>query len=471
MKLYFEIIKALYLKYIRKMNTGIVIKKFCEKMGIVYIKFAQMLATQNIGDIFNEKDRLLLSSICDNCKPIEFEQIANIIENEYKKSIQELFIEIDKNPLGSASISQVHKAKLKSGDIVAVKVKRKDITDGIEKDIKRIKSLVHKFGRFVNFKNFIGGDKALELYLKWIYEETDFVHEKENIKTYSLFANSVNGKVANTKNIKVPKLYEELCTKNIIVMEYIDSPTINHIELNTKNSEVISNALNSYLQLSFYALLNDKKIVFHGDPHGGNIYIDSDYNIGFLDMGLIFELSEEDSKLTKDFFLAAYSGNYKKIYDLLEPYCKINSDSKEKLINDIKEYCENVKTKPITSYFMDMVNICLRYEVAPPNFLFCMAKAFVCLGGINTFSKNVVKATDLLKEQTIEYFIRLGMMDSKRLAVKGIKLTPKLLENTCKYGIVNGMAKEVIAIEEIKSDLKLMLEHYEDALNVLKFVE
>ena len=82
MKLYFEIIKALYLKYIRKMNTGIVIKNLCEKMGIVYIKFAQMLATQNIGNIFNEEDRQLLSSICDNCKPIEFTQITNMIEME-----------------------------------------------------------------------------------------------------------------------------------------------------------------------------------------------------------------------------------------------------------------------------------------------------------------------------------------------------------------------------------------------------
>ena len=471
MKLYFEIIKALYLKYIRKMNTGIVIKNFCEKMGIVYIKFAQMLATQNIGNIFKEEDRQLLSSICDNCKPIEFSQITNIIEKEYKKTVKEIFIEIDKNPLGSASISQVHKAKLRNGDIVAVKVKRKDITDGIEKDIKKIKKLVHRFGKFVNFKNFIGGDKALELYLKWIYEETDFVHEKENIKTYSLFANSVNGKVENTKNIKTPKIYEELCTENIIVMEYIDSNTINHIELNTENRKIIAKALNDYLQLSFYALFNDKKIVFHGDPHGGNIYIDSNGNIGFLDMGLIFELTQEDSKLTKDFFLAVYSGNDKKIYDLLEPYCKINEHDKQKLINDIKQYCKNIKVKPVTSYFIDMVNICLKYEVVPPNFLFCMAKAFVCLGGINTFSKNIVKATELLKEQTIEYFIRLGIEDSKKLTLKGVKLTPKLLENTCKYGIVNGVAKEVVAIEEMKSDLKLMLEHYEDALNVLKFVQ
>ena len=65
MKLYYEIIKLLYRKYIRGCNTGEVIKDFCEKMGIVYIKLAQILATQNFGDLFTEEDRKILSSICD----------------------------------------------------------------------------------------------------------------------------------------------------------------------------------------------------------------------------------------------------------------------------------------------------------------------------------------------------------------------------------------------------------------------
>ena len=75
MKLYFEIVKLLFNKYVRRRNTGVVIKEFCEKMGVVYIKFAQILATQNYGNLFTEEDRQLLSSICDDVNPISFEKI------------------------------------------------------------------------------------------------------------------------------------------------------------------------------------------------------------------------------------------------------------------------------------------------------------------------------------------------------------------------------------------------------------
>ena len=209
----------------------------------------------------------------------------------------EIFLSIDPNPIGSASISQVHKAILKNGDIVAIKIKRKDITDNIDNDIKQIKKLALKYGKYIGLKNKIASKKVLDLYLNWIYEETDFINEKENIIKYTEFAKSVNNKVENTKLIKVPKVYEKLCTENIIVMEYIEDKTINHLSLDECNKKRIAEGLNSYIKSSFYALLNQKTVIFHGDPHNGNIYLDKDGNIGFLDMGNTFELSKKDAKL------------------------------------------------------------------------------------------------------------------------------------------------------------------------------
>lgn len=185
---------------------------------------------------------------------------------------------------------------------MAIKIKRKDITSTINEDINRIRKIVHRFGKFVNFSNFTGGDHALDLYLEWIEQETDFAHEKENIKVYQNFADSVNGKVSGTKKIKVPKLYEEYCTDNIIVMEFIRTQTVNKLELTDENKTKITTALNSYIRSSFWALFNDKQIVFHGDPHSGNICIDEDNNICFLDMGLLCVLSDEDAKLCRNFF-------------------------------------------------------------------------------------------------------------------------------------------------------------------------
>lgn len=262
-------------------------------MGTTYIKLAQILAMQNFGNLFTEEDRACLSSICDNCNPISYKKIEKIIEKEYGCPVKKKFRKIYEEPVGSASISQVHKAVLKNGKVVAIKVKRKDVAKHIEKDIKQIRRFIHRFGRLVKFQNYLGSDAALNLYLSWILEETNFEREQRNILRYYQFAKSVNGKIENSRRIVVPRVYKNLCTKNIIVMQFIFSKTINQLDFTKENKMQIKSALNDYISLSFYALLHQMPVVFHGDPHGGNIYLDKYGNVGFLDMGLIFELSSE----------------------------------------------------------------------------------------------------------------------------------------------------------------------------------
>ncbi|MCI8778952.1 MAG: AarF/ABC1/UbiB kinase family protein [Bacilli bacterium] len=467
MKLYLEIIKLLINKYIKRYGTGKAIKILCEHMGITYIKLAQMLATQNYGDLFKEEDRQLLSSICDNCNPIPFEDIQEILRAEYNEELNNLFTTIDREPIGSASVSQVHKAILKNGEMVAIKIKRKDITDNLYKDIEQMRSIVNRFGKLVNFNNLIGKDRALDLYIKWIYDEIDFEHEKENIKLYQSFANSVNGKVPNTKNIKIPKLYENLCTKNIIVMEYIDCKTLNKMELNAENTEKIASAINSYIKLSFEALLHNEMVVFHGDPHSGNIYIDNNGDIGFLDMGLLFELSKTDVKIVQQFFINAYLGDYDKLLELLMPYAKISAIEKEQFKEDIKSYCHEVKTKDITCYFTDVINICLKYEFLPPDFLFCMAKSLICLNGINKFSNNQTKAIELLQEQVANFFIARSYNDIKKLIIDNGSAIPHVLKSIYNFGIVNGLTNELPTIQKVDNDLKTTLLNFKEMLKLL----
>lgn len=467
MKLYIQAIKLLFKKFILRRNNGIVIKDFSEKMGIVYIKLAQMLATQNFGNLFTEKDRKMLSSICDNCNPISYDEIEKILKQEYGTNLDNVFNFIEKNPVGSASVSQVHRAILKTGEEVAIKIKRKDITRTIDEDIKQIRKIIRRFGKFVNFSNFTGGDHALDLYLEWIQQETDFTHEKENIKVYQNFANSVNGKVNGTKKIKVPKLYEKYCTDNIIVMEFIRTQTVNKLELTDENKLKITTALNSYIKSSFWALFNDKQIVFHGDPHSGNICIDEDNNICFLDMGLLCVLSENDAKLCRNFFLTVYSGNYEKLYDMLVSYGDMSEEKRKSFKDDCKKYCEDIKKKEVTYYFIDMVNVCLNYEFVPPNFLFNMAKAFVCLNGISNFSDNKCTARKLLQEQTMEFLVKRSLKDCKSIVIDSLHIAPKTLENISQYGLVNTIAK-ITTSSELKRDIRQSLENLREMVDLAK---
>lgn len=468
MKLYIQMIKLLFNKFIMGKNNGIIIKEFSEKMGIVYIKLAQILATQNYGNLFTEKDRKMLSSICDDCNPISYNEIEEILRAEYKRDLDNIFSFIDKKPVGSASISQVHRAVLKNGEEVAIKVRRKDISKTIEEDIKKIRGIIHRFGKVVNFSNFTGGDHALNLYLEWIRQETDFKNEIENIKIYQNFLNTVNGKVNNTKKIEVPKLYEEYCTNNVIVMEFIKTKTINKTQLTEENKSKIIKAINSYLRSSFWAMFNDKQLVFHGDPHSGNICIDESGNICFLDMGLLCVLSDSDLKLCRKFFLTAYSGNYEKLYEMLVIYGNMSEENKLSFKEDCKRYCKSRNEKDVTYYFIDMINICLNYEIVPPDFLFSMTKAFFCINGISNFSNNKCTAKELLQEQVMEFMIKRSLKDCKAIIIDSLSITPKAFENTIQYGLVNTITK-VSANSELKRDIINSIENLKEMLELAKY--
>lgn len=105
MRLYFYGLVMVIKKFILRKNTGECIRSFVEKMGVVYIKFAQMLAMQNVGNLFIEEDRVKLSKICDHINPISFKKIRKQIEKEYGCKIENKFKKVFEEPVGSASIS------------------------------------------------------------------------------------------------------------------------------------------------------------------------------------------------------------------------------------------------------------------------------------------------------------------------------------------------------------------------------
>lgn len=466
MKLYFEITKLLFKKIILRKQLGELIKDFAESMGVVYIKFAQMLAMQNYGNLFSEDDRVLLSSICDNCNPLSYEEVLAILKEEYGNNLDSIFKNIEIKPLGSASISQVHKATLTNGEEVALKIKRRNVDHQVSKEINRLKKLMHRFGKIIKFKNYTGGEYGLELFLKWIKEEIDLDHERENIKKYQSFTNLVNDKI-KAKQISVPKVYEEYSTSNVLVMEFISAKTINQMELTEENKTKIREGINSYIRLSFWALLNSQTVIFHSDPHSGNICVDDTGNIIFLDMGLIYELNKEESALCREFFLAAYSKNYEKLFEMLMPFGNMNENQKTSFKKDCQKYCQELKEKEVTNYFVDMINICFYYEIVPPKFLFSMAKAFICLNGISKFSDNKFTAEKLLQDQISKFLLKRSYNDFKGVIKDGLELTPIVIGDLMENGVEKAISN-IITNPNLHNDIRNTLINMKETLMILK---
>lgn len=467
MKLYFEVFRAAVKKIVLRKSNGEVIRDFATNMGVVYIKLAQMLATHEFQNYFSESDRIALSSICDDIEPVEFKIVEDTLISTYGENYRDLFLSIDETPIGSASISQVYKAKLKNGKDVVLKVKRKDIEKNIVEDVEKLKKLMHRFGRFINFKNFFGGEHALNLYLKWISEETDFDNEINNIKKYGEFSKKVNGSIANTTRICVPKVYEELSSSDVIVMDYIPYKTVNQLPLTEENKELIKTAINSYLKLSFNSLLEDDSVIFHGDPHSGNLCVDNVGNIYFLDMGLLFSLDKKEIEFCKEFFFAAYTSDFEKIFSIITRYGEINDIQKNALKEDVKSYCENLRGKEVTNYFMDMVMIFTKYELDPPEFLFDMAKAFVCLNGVGKFTQNYVSCDSLLKEIILDYVIKSQIKATAKVSLNSVKVFPKILSGIKNYGL-SGLVAEIESNETLKNEIIEFIDISETNINILK---
>lgn len=468
MRLYFYGLIMLIKKFLLRQSTGKVVRDFASKMGVVYVKLAQILAMQNIGQMFTEADRVALSQLCDHCKPVSYRRIRRILKRTYGEKGLAQFQEISPEPIGSASISQVHRAVLQDGSVVAIKVKRRDITRRIARQVRQMRRLVHRFGRMAKFANFLGSDVALDLYLDWIYQETDFDSERQNIVRYSEFAESVNQKVAHTHNIVVPKVHPELCTPEIIVMDFVTAPTLNRLPLTPENKERIGQGINDYLKLSFYALFHDLPVVFHGDPHGGNVYLDTAGNIGFLDLGLIFELSPSEASFVRQLFLNAYSSNVEKLVELIISHSDFTQFDRAALTAAIAKCCQEFRQIPVTEYFMKMIGVFTQHNIAPPQILFKMAKAFVTLFGINTFVGNALDTEGLLTTQVAEFYVERTLRDVRRVVYSGWQIVPQLVTTTLSDGPTKGLAESLVGLGRLSGEVSQLAENCGELLRCFK---
>lgn len=387
---------------LRGKSIGYCVKVLSANMGLAYIKLAQILATQDLRNLFTERDRKDIAAICDAVNPVPLRAIRNQLPEHLLKDIKH----IDKKPTGAASISQVHRAVLRDGTVVAIKIKRKDVERNLLFDVKCLKVLMFIFGPVFGFSNRIGGNCALNYYYRWVLQEVDFVREHQNIIDYSKFAESVNGKVAGCVNIVTPKVYSPYCTDSVIVMEYIEYKTLNQ---HTYPRDVVNKALNSYVQLNFWALLHNRPVVFHGDPHPGNIYIDANGNIGFLDMGLVFGMNADVVADVRQLFLCAYFGNADALCKILVSWFHGSTRQFNKFTEEVRHYCKYLHARPITAYFMDLATVCKRYPIEPASYLYELAKAFVCLDGFGNVYTPDQTGYQLLLQQVTDYCVEHGV--------------------------------------------------------------
>ena len=269
-----------------KITRGVTPEKLrliIEELGPTYIKLGQIMSLHS--DILPKRYCDELMKLHSEVLPMAFSQVEEVIYESYGFPWQEVFKSIDEKPLGSASIAQVHRAVLNTGEEVVIKVQRKGIAEVMARDI----GLLHKAVKLLPgdvIKGMVDLDLVLDELWRVTQEEMNFLIEASNIEEFT----------RNNKDVAfvaVPRLYKEYTTTHVLVMEYIDGYAINDKEnlekegydLNEIGEKLIDNYIKQVIDDGF----------FHADPHPGNVRI-SNGKIVWIDMGMMGRLSKDDKE-------------------------------------------------------------------------------------------------------------------------------------------------------------------------------
>lgn len=258
------------------------LRMILEELGPTYIKLGQIMSLHS--DFLPKAYCDELLKLNSDVTPMPFDDVEDVINHSYGQDWRELFQFIEEAPLGSASIAQVHRARLKNGEEVIIKVERKGIYDTMARDIGLLHRLVKLIPPVGDFKNLVDLDMVLDELWSVAQEEMDFLKEAANMDEFS--RNN-----ASVQYVTTPKLYHEYSTGHVLVMEYIDGYSLDDVE-SLQNAGYDMDEIGTKFVNNFIKQVIDDGF-FHADPHPGNVKI-RDGKIVWIDMGMMGRLSEKD---------------------------------------------------------------------------------------------------------------------------------------------------------------------------------
>jgi ubiquinone biosynthesis protein len=274
------------------------VRKILEELGPTYVKLGQLLSMRR--DIVPPKYVIEFTKLQDDVPPFDFDEVETIIKEELGYSIKELFDYFDEKPLACASIGQVHRAKIKNGDEVVVKVQRPGIKEIIESDLDIMYSMAKLAEEHIPEAKLYRPVEIVDELSRSILEEIDYAHEGWNTDR---FANNFR----DNENVHIPKVYWSYTRKRVLTLEYIKGIKTSHVDLLDKHgfdrSKIALVVGEAFMQQVF----DDG--FFHADLHPGNVLIMEDGRVAFLDFGMTGHLSSEMCDLFLDGLTALVKGD------------------------------------------------------------------------------------------------------------------------------------------------------------------
>ncbi|ADG70924.1 AarF/ABC1/UbiB kinase family protein [Brachyspira murdochii] len=382
---------------LRNYSRGERIRMACEDLGTTFVKLGQILSNRN--DILPKDITDELSKLQNHVKPFDENEAINIIETELGKKIDEVFESFDMKPKASASISQVHTAVLKTGEKVAIKVKRPNIEDNILMDIEVITWLSSIIEKYNEEFALMQPQKLITAFKAQLLQELDFNFEKNNTLKFARY-------FKDNKNIKIAKIYEEYSTKSILTMEYIDGIKISDISPDDDRydrKKLVSIGIDAVLEQIFMLGF------FHADPHPGNLMALENNVLCFLDFGMIGFIPPNSKEAFSALIMSISSADYLALSKAILDLC-YHSDIKN--IDDfnmaifvlVNKYIDmSLDNINIEDVFNELIEIIREFRLSLPSNIMLLIKSLIVLEGVGRNLDKDVKLIEHIKPFAFRY--------------------------------------------------------------------
>ena len=357
------------------------IRKVLEELGPAYIKLGQMLSTR--PDLVGIEIAEELQSLRDNTPITPFNEIKEVIENELEKPIDEIYCEIDETPIGSASIGQVYRAKLKeNGEEIALKVQKPNSYEIVKYDIEIMKFLAVRIDRYIHQTKTMNLPAIIKEFERSIFKELNFTEEVRNIENLS-------NNFKNVSYIKIPKVYSKYCTSKIITMELVKGVSVTDL-IEGEYPDIDKKRIANYGVKSYF-----KQVLidgfFHADPHPGNLIVAEGNKLCYIDMGMMGVLNEDFKENLAELILLLIGGNTNDIIkqliymDIITP--SQNTANLKADIDDLLNLYYGAELQNMDGAIEDLLNVMVKNNVILP-------REFVMIGRGITIIEDTGKKLD-----------------------------------------------------------------------------
>ncbi len=362
-------------------SRGARLRRALEQLGPVFVKFGQMLSTRRDllpPDLANE-----LALLQDSVPAFDGELARRQIEASLKQPIAALFDDFDVTPLASASVAQVHTARLKDGgQEVVIKVIRPDIQPVIDADIRLLQALARLFTRLLP-DNRLRPVEVVEEYRKTLQGELNLLQEAAN-------AMQLRRNFDGSHMLYVPLVYTDLCRENVLVMERIYGIPVSDVAALEANGTNMKLLAERGVEVFFTQVFRDS--VFHADMHPGNVFVSYRHPqdpqwIG-IDYGIVGTLNREDKRYLAENFLAFFNRDYRKVAELHVESGWVPPDTKvEEFESAIRTVLEPIFAKPLAEIsfgqvLLNLFNTARRFNMQVQPQLVLLQKTLLYVEGL-----------------------------------------------------------------------------------------